>query len=64
KKINRIRFDIVSLVCAFVITILSSFPFFGKHTDAKILALVFGSFGTGVMLSKLIHDVRRDSNDK
>jgi len=64
KKKNKIRFDIISLACALAITIISAVPFFSKHTDAKLLTLMFGSLGAGVMLSNLIHDLKRKRDDK
>ena len=64
KKKTKIRFDIVSLICALVITILSAAPLFSEHSDAKLLTLIFGSVGTGVMLSNLIHDLKRKRDDK
>ena len=57
-KKNKLRFDIVSLMCAVVLTIVSAAPLFSKHTDARLVTLIFGSVATGVMLSNLIHDLR------
>jgi hypothetical protein len=64
KKKNKIRLDIVLLIFTLIITIFSAVPFYSEQTDAKLFALVFGSFGTGAMLSNLIHDVRRKRDDK
>jgi hypothetical protein len=64
KKKNRIRFDVVSLVCALVVTVLSAAPLFSEHIDAKLLTLMFGSIGAGVMLSNLIHDLKRRRDDE
>lgn len=64
KKKNKIRFDVVSLVCAIVITILSAAPLFSEQSDAKLLTLIFGSIGIGVMVSNLIHDLKRKRDDK
>ena len=64
KKKIKIRFDIVSLACAALVTILSAAPLFNKHADAKLLAMLFGSMGTGAILSNLIHDLRRDPDDR
>ena len=64
KKRNKIRFDMISLLCAVVITVTSAVPLFDKHADARLFALIFGAIGTGAMLSKLIHDIKRRSNDE
>ena len=64
KKKNKIRFDIVSLICAALVTVFSAAPLFSEHTDAKLLTMIFGSIGSGVMLSNLIHDLKRKSDDK
>ena len=64
KKRNKIRFDVISLICAVVITVASAAELFGELTDPKLLALIFGAVGTGAMLSKLIHDIKRRSDDE
>jgi hypothetical protein len=64
RKKNKIRFEVVSLVCALVITVSSATPLFSEHSDAKLLTLIFGSIGTGVMLSNLIHDLKRKRDDR
>jgi hypothetical protein len=64
KRKNKIRFDIVSLICAVVIVVTSAAPLFSEHTDARFLALIFGAIGTGAMLSNLIHDIKRGSDDE
>ncbi len=56
---NKIRFEIVSLVCALLLVVLSAIPLFSRSTDAKLLGLIIGSFGTGVMLSNLLRSVRK-----
>jgi hypothetical protein len=64
KRRNKIRFDIVSLLCAVMITVVSATELFDEHSDAKLIALIFGAIGTGAMLSNLIHDIKRRSDDK
>lgn len=64
KNKSKIRLDIVSLICAIIITIFSAAPLFNEHTDAMLLTLIFGSIGTGTMLSNLIHDLRQKKDYK
>lgn len=64
KKKHKLRFDVVSLICALVITILSAGPLFNERSDAKLVALIFGSIGTGAMLSNLIHDLKQKRDEK
>ena len=64
KRRNKIRFDIVSMICGVVIVVTSAAPLFDKHANARLLALIFGAFGTGAMLSNLIRDIKRRSDDE
>jgi hypothetical protein len=64
KTKTKIRFDIVSLVCALAITILTAAPLFSEHSNALLLTLLFGSIGTGAMLTNLIHDLKRRREGK
>lgn len=60
KRRQRLRLKVVALVCALLVLIVSAIPFFSKSTDARLLGLIFGAFGSGAMLSDLIHDVWKD----
>ncbi len=41
-----------------VLIIIIAAPFFSEGLDAKFIALLFGSFGAGAMLSNLINSIK------
>lgn len=57
KRRPRLYLKFVALVCALLILIVSAIPLFSRSTDAQLLGLVFGAFGSGAMLSNLIQDL-------
>lgn len=60
KRRPTLYLKVVALVCALLILVVSAIPLFSKSTDARLLGLIFGAFGSGAMLSDLIHDVRKE----
>ena len=64
RKKNRIRFYVVSLICAVAVIVLSAAPLFNEQSDATLLTLMFVCVGTGVLLSNMIHDLKRKRDDK
>jgi hypothetical protein len=64
KRKNRIRFEVVSLICALALVVLSGAPLFSEQTDAKLLTVIFGSIGAGVLLSNLVRDLKRKRDDE
>jgi len=60
KKRNVFRLKIISLICALLLLVFSAIPLFNKSADAGLLLLIFSAFGSGVMLSNLIHNVRKE----
>jgi hypothetical protein len=55
---TKTRLEIVSLICAIFLVIISAIPLFNKETDAKLLGVMVGSFGAGAMLVGVIRDMR------
>ena len=56
KRRPALYLKIVGLVCALLVLVASAIPLFSKSTDARLLSLIFGAFGSGAMTSSLIHD--------
>jgi hypothetical protein len=61
---RKIRFEILAFICTIAVVLVSAIPLFNRQTDAKLIALFFGAFGAGVMLTNLIRDVREDKDSK
>jgi hypothetical protein len=64
KKKIKIRLEVVSLISALVVMVVSAASLLSKEIDAKLLALIFGAIGTGAILSNLIHDLRQNRDDE
>jgi hypothetical protein len=51
---TRIRLEIVALICAVVLVVISAAPIFNRGTDASLIGLIAGSFGAGLMLANIL----------
>lgn len=58
KRKTRIRLEAAALVCALFLVVMSAVPMFDSGSDAKLIGLISGSFGAGVMLSNLVRSAR------
>ncbi len=56
KKRQKIVLEIVVFVCAIIAVITSEFPLMEGNSQALVLQLLFGSFGAGIILARLIND--------
>jgi len=63
KKKYKIRLEIISLLCMILLIILSAVPLYNSSTNAAMIGLSVSSFGAGVVLSNLIHDVKKDKKN-
>ena len=59
KRERTLYRKVIVLVCALLLLIISAIPLFSRSTDAKLLGVIFGAFGSGAMLSDLIRDARK-----
>ncbi len=59
KRSKTLYLKAVGLVCALLLLVVSAMPLLNSSTDAALLGLIFGAFGSGAMLADLIHHVRK-----
>jgi hypothetical protein len=45
--------ELVGFICALTLLVMSIAPLYNQETDARLLTVVFGAFGAGVMLCRL-----------
>ncbi len=55
---SKALISVVPLVCALIATFLAAAPLFNEATDAKLLIVIAGSMGIGVLLTNLVRDLK------
>ena len=58
-KKRTLQLKIVAFLSTLLVVIFSAFPLYNQHNTARLIALIFGAFGCGAMLTDLIHIVRK-----
>lgn len=55
---SKVLIAIVSLICILIGTIMAAVPLFNEATDAKLLTVIAGSMGVGVLLTRMVCDLK------
>jgi hypothetical protein len=55
---TRTRLNLVALVSALVVTVMTAVPLYDAETDASLLTLIAGSMGFGVLLANVVREMR------
>lgn len=55
----RIRLEVISLLCALILVVMSAMPLYNEKTDAQLLTLITASLSAGVLLSNLLRNLKR-----
>ena len=59
KKRQKIMLDAFVWLCAVFVVVTSALPLMKAGSRPLVLQLLFGSFGAGVILARLIRDIKQ-----
>ena len=63
RKNRKIGLEMLALICTIAVVLASAVPLYNRENDAKVIALFFGAFGAGVMLTNMIRGAGRNKSE-